>query len=107
MWQVAKSLTSGELFLLKLVFDEQTKYNKGDNSYSGWENHMATAGGHSVKGLIGIHEKRLTDFGLLTPRLWGDLSGINPANARLTDFGLSFCTNVETYRLAMKEAAAQ
>jgi hypothetical protein len=103
MWQVAKSLTSGELFLLKLVYEQRTSYEPDNsNSYSKWENDMATAAGHSVRGLIGLNEKKLTDLGLLTPRQWDDGSGINPTNARLTEFGLAFCDNIQNYRIELK-----
>lgn len=101
LWQVAKSLTSGELFLLKLVFEQRDQY-KGDNNYMHWEEHMARSAGHSVKGLISLNEKKLTEMGLLSERLWVDGSGIRPGNARLTDFGLAFCKNIETYRIEVK-----
>jgi hypothetical protein len=103
MWQVAKSLSSGELLLLKLVYGQRTSYQSDNsNSYSRWENEMANAAGHSVRGLIGLNEKKLTDLGLLTPRQWADGSGINPTNARLTEFGLAFCDNIEKYRIEIE-----
>lgn len=102
LWHVAKSLTSGELFLLKLVYEERNKFDQQSTAYGLWESHMANAAGHSVRGLIGIHEKRLTEIGFLTQRQWDDLSGINPANARLTDFGLSFCANIENFQIEMR-----
>lgn len=103
LWQIAKNLTSGELFLLRLVHEQRSSYHPNLNSYSQWEAHMASSAGHSVKGLISVHEKRLTDLGLLSPRQWDDLSGINPKNARLTDFGMSFSSNIESYRLEVAE----
>jgi hypothetical protein len=103
MWQVAKRLNSGELLLLKLVYEQRTSYQTDNsNSYLRWENEMAEAAGHSVRGLIGLNEKKLTDLGLLTPRQWADGSGINPANARLTEFGFAFCNNIEKYRVEIK-----
>lgn len=103
MWQVAKSLNSGELFLLKLVYEQRASYQTDtSNSYPSWENEMARASGHSVAGLIGLNEKKLVDLGLLTPRQWADGSGINPTNARLTGFGTAFCDNIEKYNIEVK-----
>jgi hypothetical protein len=100
LWQIAKGMASGELFLLKIVYEQRDLFKKAaPNGYQDWEIHMAKSSGHEMKGLVGLHERRLTELGLLSPRFLPDLSGIVERNARLTDLGMSFCSNIETYRL--------
>ncbi len=101
LWQIAKTLDSGELFLLKIVHEQSSKYDS-NTTYSTWESRMAKAAGHEITGLVGLHEKRLTEFGLLTPRQWGDGSGITPTMARLTALGFAFCKNIENYQIEMR-----
>jgi hypothetical protein len=79
-------------------------FNKASNNgYRDWESHMAKSSGHNMNGLVGLHEKRLTELGLLSARFLPDLSGIVVQNARLTDLGMSFCRNIETYHLEIGE----
>jgi hypothetical protein len=68
LWQIAKNLNSGELFLLKLVNEQRGKFPQTWTAYAQWESHMDPAAGHAVKGLIGMNEKRLTEMGILSPR---------------------------------------
>jgi hypothetical protein len=98
MWQVTKGLTSGELFLLKIVYEQQQSYGSDDN-YRTWSTHMARASGHGMTALIDLHEKKLTELGLLSERKFGDGSGIYSSNARLTEFGIRFCLNIRNYTL--------
>jgi len=100
LWQIAKSLSSGELFLLKVAYETRETYPP-DSDYRNWAQMMARLSGHSLIGLISLHEKKLTELGLLSERQYGDGSGINSKDARLTDFGIRFCENIETYRLDM------
>ena len=64
---------------------------------------MAESMGHKITGLIGLNEKRLTELGLLTERQHADLSGINPANARLTDLAIRVCENINNYQVVLRE----
>ncbi len=103
MWQIAKNMYSGELFLLRTVHEHSVGYD-GSDHYSDWEDRMAKAAGHAIRGLIGLNEKKLVDFGLLSPRLWNDGSGISPKNARLTEFGFAFCANIENYQIEIQKS---
>jgi hypothetical protein len=64
---------------------------------------MAKAIGHDSQGLIDIHEKKLTELGLLTNRAGLDGKTISDENARLNELGLMFCANIESYEAELRE----
>jgi hypothetical protein len=100
LWRIAKSLSSGELFLMKLAYGIRNTY-PADDSFRRWTELIASEAGHGVIGLIVLHEKKLTEIGLLSERFHDDGSGITSDNARLTDLGLKFCENIEAYNFEM------
>jgi hypothetical protein len=104
LWQIAKQLTSGELLLLKAVYEHRTEYPTtiGSASYVSWANWAARQQGHTVVDLIGVHERKLTELGLLSPREAVDKSMIMEGNARVTSLGEKFCENLKTYVLAIE-----
>lgn len=108
LWQIAKQLGSGELLLLRTVYLNRSEYVTQAThpsylgNYSNWASYMSKAVGHNSRGLIDLHEKRPTEFGLLTPRAGGDGSSIVGQNARLSEFGLLFCSNIESYEIEMR-----
>jgi len=108
LWQIAKQLSSGELLLLKTVYEQRMKYPQQWFSYSQWVSHMTNASGHGITGLIDVHEKRLVEFCLLSPRKPQppDGSEIDAQNARLTDLGFRFCTNIPNYQIEMSDVAS-
>lgn len=106
LWNLTKQLNSGELFLLKVIKKEMNLLLGIDN-YRAWASHLAQATGYSVTGLIDLYEKRLTELFLLSPRVWGDGSGITNTMGRLTDLGLKLCNNIETYRIDLEAAQKQ
>ncbi|MFP5275484.1 MAG: hypothetical protein ACLGPM_00090 [Acidobacteriota bacterium] len=91
LWQLVKSLSSGELFLLRAVFEARFSYPETYFNYGQWEAFFANKLGHNVKGLVRLNEKRLMDLELLSNRRGGDMSEVNPENARLTDLGCKLC----------------
>jgi len=103
LWQIAKQLSSGELLLLRTAYLERSQYVSQAthpsyvNNYSNWASYMAKAIGHNSQGLIDLHEKKLTEIGLLTARTFNQGSRIDGQNARLSEFGLMFCSNIDTY----------
>jgi hypothetical protein len=106
LWQLTKNLTSGEVMLLKVAFENRTKvFPKGSlgTTYSDWAEQVSNAAGHGIKGLIDIHEKRLTELGLFTFRPLTTLDTVNPENARLSNLGLRLCSNIENYQIEMRE----
>lgn len=109
LWLIAKNLGSGELLLLKTAFENKGKYGVGidaqtRNKYSYWRESMAEAIGHGSAGLIDLHQKKPTDLGLLTPivpNIMGDFIAVK--DARLSELGLAFCTNIENYEIEIQE----
>jgi len=107
LWQIVKSLSSGELLLLKTAFEQRDTYKSslpspGYDSYDYWANCMAQSIGHNMAGLIGVHEKKLTELGLLSQRSENQ-RGTSPVNARLTDLGIKVCENIKNYQLVLHE----
>ena len=113
LWQIAKKLNSGELLLLKTVFECKDAYGHSvdpqiRNKYPHWRTSMSSVVSHGSEGLIELHQKKPTDFGLLTPitpNIMGDI--INVRNARLSDLGLAFCANIETYVVELREVSVE
>jgi hypothetical protein len=107
LWQIAKSLKSGELMLLRSIHE----YHAPTSSYHEWADHMAKVSGFEIQELLELHEKRLVEMLLVSPRfqgksemVFGPLNGINPKNNRLTRLGVRFCRNIETYRIDLRSA---
>jgi len=103
LWQITRGLSSGEILLLKTAYEQRKTYAVINTDYNYWEHSMAESIGHRITKLIGLHEKRLTEMGLFSERFHGDLSGIRPENARLTDFGIKVCENIKNYQLVLDE----
>jgi|GEM_PF-866767 len=105
LWQIMKGLSSGEILLLKTAFEQRAAYKPSSPvypSYDDWAIFMAQSIGHKITGLIRVHEKKLTEMGLLSARI-GDPNRIDPSNARLTDLGIKVCENIKNYQLVLDE----
>jgi hypothetical protein len=109
LFQVAKRLNSGELFLLRTVYEaylSQTVTGQTVINLQRWAEQLAARMGHQLSALVLRDERMLVDQGLISPRL------SNPPNeavradatARLTDLGIRFCQNIATYRIEQKPA---
>ena len=108
LWHIAKTLTSGELLLLKTAYDLRSRMlmnnSGGTGLYPDWANAMAKAIGHGLPGLVDLHEKRLSEFGLFTPRFPGvGPDRVSADKARLSDLGIRFCENIEKYQLEIEK----
>jgi len=106
LWQITKSLSSGELLLLKAVYEQRDTYQKIATNYSTWRTNMAAASGHMLESLVDLYEEKVVSLNLLSPRLMPDRSRIDTTNGRLTDLGLRLCKNIETYRIALRETGS-
>jgi hypothetical protein len=115
LFQITKTLTSGQLLLLKTAYGA---YNTGQFANSqralltGWAQQMADGLGHKVSGIVMRDQVPLVDQGLLSPRIDMTVGShqqnqhwIDTKDARLTDLGIRFCKNVDTYQIAKSEAA--
>ena len=112
LFQIAKRLTSGELLLMKAVYQG---YRHNDFSGSGmvsleaWARAMASRVGHGLASLVIRDSNALEQQGLINSRLaTGGMTvavfaaadhTISPAQARITDLGIRFCENLQTYEV--------
>lgn len=104
LWNLTKQLKSGELFLLRTIRQEMV-FLQTQNGYREWSQFLAKKTGFTATALVDLYEKRLTDLFLLTPRTFGDGSGVNSTNGRLSDLGFALCGNIETYCIDLEAAA--
>jgi hypothetical protein len=114
LWRLAKEMNSGDLLVLKVIYDQMNRTPNGN--WGVWMAHIAKESGLGFQELLERHEKRLLDFSLLTPRFRvagdgvGIESGIQIRDNRLTQVGVRFCQNIQTYTIdlgAAKKAKAQ
>jgi hypothetical protein len=106
LFQMAKRLTSGQLLLLKAAHARATeKEFKPDASLGarGWLEAPSRRLGHQIVGLVELDERVLIQNGLLTSRHFGDESGINDGDGRLTPLAFKFCENIEIYHIDLSE----
>jgi hypothetical protein len=103
LFQIAKKLTSGELLLLKVIHET---YKAGglprtplSTAASNWRSQMANRLGHGLSALVEQNERALAEYSLIMPIVMsGQLQTIrDDENARLSDLGIRFCKNIETY----------
>jgi hypothetical protein len=101
LFSIAKELSSGQLLYLKASYavfkDRDFNPSKTTDSYL-WQARVGRKVGHQVLGLLDQNERALIEHGLLTPRVL-EGSAIREADAHLTDLGIKFCENIETYHI--------
>ena len=104
--KICKQLNSGEIVVLKTVYDLVN--GKGVNGLAidlnaeilaaeKWLDVVANQLGHRIPLLVEIYEQKLIDLKLLSERKYNDRSGVNPKNFRLTDLGIKFCEFIIKY----------
>jgi hypothetical protein len=118
LFQIAKRLTSGELLLMKAVFEG---YRNNDFSGSGmialdsWARNMSSRIGHGLASLVIRDSNALEQQGLINARIaTGGATvalyaaadhTVHPAQARITDLGIRFCENLQTYQIEKSSQA--
>lgn len=102
--KISKSLTASQIKLLQSCFSLVLNggfFHNGEKSYtreSLWAAEMSKIIGHHISTLVLQDEKILRDKGLLDERPQGDGGLIRiGAQAGLTDLGMAFCKNLDTY----------
>jgi hypothetical protein len=103
LFQVAKRLNSGELFLLRTIYVaslSRTVVGETTINIQMWAEGVAAMMGHQLSALVLRDERTLVDQGLISARLNNFPQEVvrENATARLTDLGIRFCQNIETYR---------
>jgi hypothetical protein len=104
LFQIAKRLSSGELILLRAIYDAYKSRDFAPGAtppLSTWSSKMANRVGHGLASLIEKDERELVESGLISKRLNSATVAqvIRDDNARLTDLGIRFCENIENYRI--------
>lgn len=103
--KIGKIIGSGELLVLKAVYDiysGQARTNIGfdesrmsDARY--WVECVAKQVGHGISGLIDLHERQLVDQCLLSNRFGVGNLDVDRNRFRLTNAGVKFCEFIKKY----------
>lgn len=101
--KIAKSLSDGEIILLSSVWkifkSEEIDLETANLHAHGWIEIVSKDSGLKYKSLTEIHENSLIEKKLITPRKYGDGSGITiKPYFRLTDLGYELCNFIENYQ---------
>lgn len=100
LMQIARSLSSGELLVLKAAFQG---YNDGlvtdkTDSAHNWLARVSTLSNLKYSSLVEVNEEKLILKHLLSGRLFGDKSGVQlKPYYRLTELGKDFCEFISHY----------
>jgi len=107
LFQIAKSLTSGQLMLLKVVHES---YKASDFPTPAknipvieWANKMAERFGHKLSYLVLKDEPALLEQGLIEPRTHGQELFVLSRQSRITDLGIHFCENIQKYHIETEQ----
>jgi hypothetical protein len=105
LFQIAKELNSGELLLLKAAFQAYKAKSFPQHAIlsaniSNWRTVMANNLGHGLSSLIRQQEQALTEHSLISPIVMsGQLETIMGDPSRMSDLGIKFCENIESYQM--------
>jgi hypothetical protein len=114
LFQIAKKLSSGELLLLRAVYDS-SKNNEfsgaaGNVTLEGWAQAMSGHLGHGLFTLVIRDSIALEENGLINGRVaigaaphQQNQNWVNPINSRITNLGVRFCENIRNYEVLVKE----
>lgn len=108
LFQIAKNLSSGQLLLLRATYDTYLDYTSGprtggSTSTREWQSTMARRLGHGLSALVPRDERKLVEYGLIASWTHGNELEVPLMDARMTDLGIRFCKNLESYAVALKE----
>jgi len=103
--QIARRLHSGELLLLRAIYDafKRKDFQQQWVSLSVWTSKIAKLQGHNLTALVLKDEHALVEEELISGYANAGTTDFNQSvlgnNARLSDLGIAFCQNIETYRV--------
>jgi hypothetical protein len=105
LMQLCRQLSSGEIVLLKAIYDiSKNRLAPGvsnviaEHGASYWLKNVAKQIGHNDVDLVELHEDKLMKLHLITGRMYNDRSGVNPSNTnRLTSLGIKLCEFITRY----------
>jgi len=99
--QICKRLSSGDLIILKAVYDmvQKNKHNNGQRGAKEWLDIIAQQIGHNIPSLVEVHEERLMKLKLISDRIHSDKSGFERTKYfRLTELGYKLCEFISKYK---------
>jgi hypothetical protein len=104
LFRIAKALTSGELLLLKVAYANYQNYARGartggNQQTADWRRMMAHGLGHGLSALVALDERKLVGYGLIAPWIGTEEQQVPMMDARMTDLGIKFCQNIESYEV--------
>jgi hypothetical protein len=113
LFQIAKILISGELLLLKAVYDAYRNGvfsgTTGNVTLEGWAQTIAGRLGHGLFPLVIRDSIALEQHGLINARVaigsaphQPTQNFVSPVNARITNLGIRFCENIQSYNVSVK-----
>lgn len=99
--QIAKRLNSGEIILLRTVYEiyQNKQFELNSNlSAEEWLREISKKL-NLPKEIIELYEEKLINLKLITKRKHQDMSGIQITNTyRLTDLGKVFCEYIDNFK---------
>jgi hypothetical protein len=106
LFQIAKNLNSGPLLLLKANYQLYLAYVRGARTGGStptqtWRTTMAANVGHKLAALVAQDERKLVEQGLIAPWIRADELEVPAMDARMTDLGIKFCENIESYSISV------
>lgn len=112
LFQIAKKLSSGELLLLRTIYDQRDRlthlhasgWDGFDIPVKVWVEAVAKALGHGLEAIVELYEKALVENSLITPRNQNGAAVVKH-NGRLSDLGFQFVRNIQTYEVEAVEKA--
>jgi hypothetical protein len=112
LFQIAKKLTSGEILLLKAIFETYKSRdfdpNRGNTiPLIHWAQKIASRLGYGLTALVLRDGRALVEQGLISrrlnsPDLADDQQAVLNSSARLTDLGIKFCDSIQSYQVETK-----
>jgi hypothetical protein len=108
LFQIAKKLGSNDLLVLKRVNELRLSTSLSGNSYKEWVQVISAYSSGLLAGLIDLADTTLVQYRLLSERFEAGPAGgrpkplIDQSNFRLTDLGINFCQNIQTYQMDKK-----
>lgn len=101
LMKLCRNLDSGEILVLRAAYKiAQEKETRGDISAGEWLSEIANKSGLGFNSLVEVSEDRLIEKHLISPRRYGDRSGVSLGkHFRLTGLGFRLCQFIEYYEL--------
>jgi hypothetical protein len=101
LFQIAKRLTSNELLVLKTAYQLQERHELPLEpvSQKTWVSHVAKKLGHNLSALVRHAETILVEEQLMEQSV-----NYHVSRERVTDLGIAFCKNIETYKIELNRA---